>query len=77
MIFPSPVGMSLTKLSLAGKNFIIPPSVRVLLLASRLGTGKSLTFFTVYMQCKQYFSLLDACYLFLQRECYLGFLRSG
>ncbi len=37
-IFPSPSGMSLTKLSLAGNNLVI----------SRLGTGKLQSFFTVY-----------------------------
>jgi hypothetical protein len=36
--------MSLTKLSLAGNNFIIPGQGEL----SRLGTGKSITFFTVY-----------------------------
>ncbi len=40
-IFPSPAGMSLTKLSLAG-NF--RPG-RVWLMTSRLETGKSLTFY--------------------------------
>ncbi len=42
-IFPSPAGMSLNKLSLAGNNLIIPR--RVCLVTSRLGTGKSLIFF--------------------------------
>ncbi len=41
-IFPSPAGMSLTKLSPAGNNLIIPGRGEF-----GLGTGKSLTFFTV------------------------------
>jgi hypothetical protein len=44
---PPPVGMSLTKLSLAGNNLMIPGK-RVWLVTSRLGTGKSVTFFTVH-----------------------------
>ncbi len=40
--------MSLTKNSLAGNNFIIPRHRGVWLATSRLGTGKSLPFFTVY-----------------------------
>ncbi len=47
-IFPSPVGISLIKLSLAGKNLIIPRHGRVWFVTSRPGTGKSLAFFTVY-----------------------------
>jgi hypothetical protein len=51
-IFPSPAGMSLAKLSLAGDNLIIDNENysqpgRVWLVPSRLGTGKSLTFFSV------------------------------
>jgi hypothetical protein len=42
-IFPSPAGMSLTKLSLAGNTLI--RTGRVWLVTSWLGTGKSLTFF--------------------------------
>jgi hypothetical protein len=41
--FQSPAGMSLTKLSVAGNNYSRPGRVR--LVTSRLGTGKSLTFF--------------------------------
>ncbi len=51
-IFPSPAGMSLTKISLAGNNQIIPreqlnfsPPGRVWLVTSRLGTGNSITVF--------------------------------
>ena len=44
-IFPSPAGMSLTKLSLAGNNKIILAQGEVWLVTSRLGTGISLTFF--------------------------------
>jgi hypothetical protein len=40
--------MSLTKLSPAWKNLIIPGQEKFWLVTSRLGTGKSLTFFTVY-----------------------------
>jgi hypothetical protein len=40
--------MSLTKLSLAGNNLIIPRESLVIE-TSRLGTGKIVTFFTVYM----------------------------
>jgi hypothetical protein len=40
--------MSLTKLSLAGKNLIIPDQADFGSGTSRLGTGKWLTFFTVY-----------------------------
>jgi hypothetical protein len=43
-IFPSTGGMSLTKLSLDGNNF----NLITLIVTSRLGTGKSLTFFTVH-----------------------------
>jgi hypothetical protein len=42
-IFPSPAGMSLTKLSLAGNNY--SRLGRVWLVTSRLGTGTSRTFF--------------------------------
>jgi hypothetical protein len=49
MIFPSPAGMSLTKLSLAENNLIIR-SRGVWLVTSRLATGKSLTFFTVHLR---------------------------
>ena len=44
-IFPSPAGMPLTKLSWAGNNLNYSRTGRVLLVTSRLGTGKSLTFF--------------------------------
>jgi hypothetical protein len=43
---PSPAGMSLTKLSLAGNNLIIScQEGRVWLMTSRLETGKLLTYF--------------------------------
>ncbi len=46
MIFPSPAGMSLTKLSRPG---------RVWLMTSRLGTGTLLTFITVcFVSCRRY-----------------------
>ncbi len=45
-ILPSSAWMSLTKLSLARNHF--PASRRPDILISRLGMGKSLTFFTVY-----------------------------
>jgi hypothetical protein len=48
VVFRSPAGMSLTKLSLAGKNFIISGQGDWLV-TSRLGTGKSLIFFTVHI----------------------------
>jgi hypothetical protein len=44
-IFPTPAGISLTKLSLAGNNLIIPNQGRVCSVTSRMGKGKSLTFF--------------------------------
>ncbi len=44
-IFPSPGGMSLTKLSLAGKNLKNSRPGRVWSVTHRLGTGKSTTFF--------------------------------
>jgi hypothetical protein len=44
-VFLSLAGMSLTKLSLAENNQIIPAQWRVWLATSRLGTGKWLTFF--------------------------------
>jgi hypothetical protein len=44
-IFPSPAGMSLIILSLDGNNLIIPAPGRVWSVTSRLGKGKSLTFF--------------------------------
>ncbi len=43
----SPAGMLLTKVSLAGKNNYSRPG-RAWLVTSRLGTGKTITFFTVY-----------------------------
>ncbi len=46
-IIPSPAGMSITKLSLARNNKIFSRTGRVWLVTSRLGTGKSLHFFTV------------------------------
>jgi hypothetical protein len=39
--------MSLIKLSEAGKNLIIPGQGELWLVTPRLGTGKSITFFTV------------------------------
>jgi len=47
-IFPSPAGMSLTKLSLTGKKLIIPGQGELWSVTPRLGTGKSINFFTVY-----------------------------
>jgi hypothetical protein len=44
-VFPSPAGISLTNLSLARNNLIIPGQGEVGIVTSRLGTGKSLTFF--------------------------------
>jgi hypothetical protein len=49
-IFPSPAGMSLTKLSLGGKNFNDSPQVGDI----PAGDGKSLIFFTV---CACFFSI--------------------
>ncbi len=47
-IFPTPAMMSLTKISLAGNNHIFPSQGEFAwLVTSWLGTGKSLTFFTV------------------------------
>jgi hypothetical protein len=42
IFFPSPAGVSLTKLSLTPNNFIIQWPGRVCLVTSRLGTGQSL-----------------------------------
>ncbi len=52
-IFPSPAGMSLTKLSLGGKKLNYSRPGRVWSVTSRLGTGKRLTlFYNVQMkQC--------------------------
>ncbi len=48
-VFPSPAGMSLTKLSLARNNRIIPLQGEFGgLVTSRLGTGKRITFFVLY-----------------------------
>ncbi len=44
LVFPSPVGMSLTKLSLDGNNKLFPAR-EILVCASRLGTGKTVNFF--------------------------------
>ena len=44
-IFPSPAGMSLTKLSLGGKKLNYSRPGRVWSVTSRLGTGKRLTLF--------------------------------
>jgi hypothetical protein len=53
-IFPSPAGMSLTKLSKAGNNSIIPGQGEF-----GLGTGKSLTFYnSAYFQSRLVFSIL-------------------
>jgi hypothetical protein len=48
--FPSPAGMLLPKLSLAGNNLIIPGQGEFWLVTSRQGTGKKITFFIVYIQ---------------------------
>jgi hypothetical protein len=48
VVFPSPAVMSLTKLSLAGNNLIISGHGEFGKSTSRLGTGKSTTFF---LQC--------------------------
>jgi hypothetical protein len=53
--FPSPAGMSLTKLSLAGNNLINNSPGRVWLVTSRLGTEKSTTFFKMYFESRNYF----------------------
>jgi hypothetical protein len=55
-IFPSPAGMSLTKLCPAGKNNNSWPG-RVWLVTSRLGTGKSITF----LQCMALNRLPTVC----------------
>ncbi len=47
-IFPSPAGMSLTKLYLVGNNIINSRPGRVWLVTSQLWAEKSQTFFTVY-----------------------------
>ncbi len=44
MILPSPVGLSLTNLSLAGNNQTIPGQGEFGIVTSRLGTGISLTY---------------------------------
>ncbi len=44
-VFPSPAGMSLTKPSLAGNNLFYSRPGRGWLVSSRLGTGKTVTFF--------------------------------
>ncbi len=49
-VFPSPAGMSLTKLSLAGNNLIYSRPGRAWFVTSWLGTGKSVTFF---LQCNK------------------------
>ncbi len=59
-IFMPPAGMSLTKLSLAGNNFIYFQPGRARLATSRLGTGKSITFFTLYCIL---FSLVTLCFV--------------
>jgi hypothetical protein len=49
--FPSPAGMSLTKLPLARNNSVLTslfPHRESLVVTSRLGTGNKRTFFTVY-----------------------------
>jgi hypothetical protein len=62
MIFPSSAGMPYTKLTLAGHNLIIPRRGRFGM-TSRLGTGKSLTFFTVYKEL--FFSVSRPAYMSL------------
>ncbi len=61
-LFSSPAGMSLTKRSLAGNNLNYYRPGRVWLGTSWLGTGNSVTFFTVYI-CKQstYFKVCVGC----------------
>ncbi len=55
--FPSPAGMSLTKLPLGRNNSVMTslfPPRESLVVTSRLGTGNSRTFFTVYtVHCKK------------------------
>ncbi len=54
-IFPSPAGMSLTKLSLGGKKLNYSRPGRVWSVTSRLGTGKRPTLFnSVGMSCLFY-----------------------
>jgi hypothetical protein len=51
--FPSPAGMSLTKLPLGRNNSVMKslfPPRESLVVTSRLGTGNSRTFFTVYLR---------------------------
>ncbi len=77
-IFPTLARMSLTKFSLAGNNLIIPGQRELVrLVTSRLGTGKSLTFFTATAPSPN-----GACTLFLNndmildnsnKKCYLFF----
>jgi hypothetical protein len=50
--FPAPAGMSLTKLPLGGNNSVMTslfPPRDSLVVTSRLGTGNSRSFFTVYV----------------------------
>jgi hypothetical protein len=68
-IFPSPAGMSLTKLSLDGKILLLPPG-RVWLVTSRLGTGESLTFFYSGMSLHGKYKYDLSCNLLDSRETF-------
>ncbi len=59
-IFPSPAGMSLTKLSLSGKKLNYSCPGRVWSVTSRLGTGKRLTLFysVLVLWCYRHFSAI-------------------
>jgi hypothetical protein len=59
--FPSPDGMSLTKLPLGRNNSVMTslfPPRESLVVTSRLGTGNSRTFFTVYRTLSLFYSFL-------------------
>ncbi len=59
-IFPSPAGMSLTKLSLGGKKLNYSRPGRVWSVTSRLGTGKRLTLFYSVLLATRDFSKIPA-----------------
>jgi hypothetical protein len=76
--FPAPAGMSLTKLSLDEKLLNYPRPGKVWLVSSRLGTGKTIPFFTVYLLphilvlkivCKS--DMLFLCYFYFIEKIFL------
>jgi len=76
-IFPSPAGMSLTKLSLGGKKLNYSRPGRVWSVTSRLGTGKRLTLFYsvhIYMNIVNCNILTTKCAVNMYLACHENYI---